>query len=98
MLAQFCVALQCLFERDSYKANCEFTAKGKQQCGNYLGWYGFLIAVKGDWKFEKEFFGQYRAYNSNRICCCCAASKDAQNPFVDRLLIVLFYLYRADTI
>lgn len=90
-LRNFALFLLCFLKRDT-KANSAFTVKGKQQCGKDLGWHGFLIAVKGDWKFEKEFFCQYRAYNSNRICCCCSATKDGQHPFVDQFLIMFVVL------
>jgi predicted HicB family RNase H-like nuclease len=39
---------------------------------------GFLIGVKGDWKFEKEFFQQLRAWASAKVCCYDEACKSPE--------------------
>jgi hypothetical protein len=65
------------------KAGSTLTSKGKKMAGKPLVLFGWLVAVKGDWKFEKEFFDQLRSWASTLICTGCAASKDGLDPFGD---------------
>jgi hypothetical protein len=68
------------------KVGSKLTDQGKKMAGQPLVFFAWLVAAKGDWKFEKEFFDQLRSWASKLICTGCGASKDELDPFGDRCL------------
>ena len=82
MYVKICVEIPALVFLGLIQADSGLTLQGQKNKGNAFGWAGYLVAVKGDWKFEKEFFCQNRSWASNCICPFCDASKDAIFPYV----------------
>ena len=70
--------------------NSEFTQLGEKMQGKPL-MRAALVGIKGDWKFEKEFFQQGRGWSSKCICVWCDASVDHVTPFVDQLMYIICF-------
>lgn len=81
-------SLQCLvdgkFPQEPFNGTL-MTALGKCMRGQSLDLFGALLGVKGDWKFEKEFFQEPRGWSSKNICTCCDASKTSETPYQDNV-------------